>query len=330
MEGSEIKIYKTPDGKTSIEVKLEKETVWLSQKQMAELFDKDSDTIGLHLKNIYKSGELEEISTTEKYSVVRQEGKRKVKREIKFYNLDAIISVGYRVNSKRGVLFRKWATQLLKDYLIKGYAINQQRLQKQAEQLNELKETIKILGNTLEYKELTNDESKGLLKIISDYSYALEILDQYDYQTLKIENTSGKEVYQLTYEEAIRQIELVKKTYGNSELFGHEKDNSFESSIATIYQTFGGVDLYPSIEEKAANLLYFIVKNHSFSDGNKRIAAFLFLYFLEKNGLLFTETGKKRIADNALVALTLMIAVSKPDEKETMIKVIVNLINRNN
>ena len=330
MESSEIKIYKTPEGKTSIEVKLEKETVWLSQKQMAELFDKDSDTIGLHLKNIYKSGELEEISTTEKYSVVRQEGKRKVKREIKFYNLDAIISVGYRVNSKRGVLFRKWATQLLKDYLIKGYAINQQRLQKQAEQLNELKETIKILGNALEYKELTNDESKGLLKIISDYSYALEILDQYDYQTLKIENTSGKEVYQLTYEEAIKQIELVKKTYGNGELFGNEKDNSFESSIATIYQTFEGVDLYPSIEEKAANLLYFIVKNHSFSDGNKRIAAFLFLFFLEKNGLLFTETGKKRIADNALVALTLMIAVSKPDEKETMIKVIVNLINRNN
>ncbi|OQX75800.1 MAG: cytochrome C biogenesis protein CycH [Bacteroidetes bacterium 4484_249] len=330
MEKSEIKIYKTPDGQTSIEVKLEKDTVWLSQKQMAELFDKDSDTIGLHLRNIYKSGELEEFSTTEKYSVVRPEGKRKVKRQIKFYNLDAIISVGYRVNSKRGVLFRKWATQLLKDYLIKGYAINQQRLEKQVEQLNELKETIKILGNALEYKELSNNESKGLLKIISDYSYALEILDQYDYQTLKIENTSGREVYQLTYEEAIKQIELVKKTYGNSELFGHEKDNSFKSSIATIYQTFGGVDLYPSIEEKAANLLYFIVKNHSFSDGNKRIAAFLFLYFLEKNGLLFSETGEKRIADNALVALTLMIAVSKPDEKETMIKVIVNLINKNN
>ncbi len=227
-------------------------------------------------------------------------------------------------------MFRKWATQLLKDYLIKGYAINQQKLEKQVEQLNELKETIKILGTTLKLKELTNDESKGLLKIISDYSYALEILDQYDYQTLVIENTSGKEVYQLTYEEAIKQIELVKETYGNSELFGHEKDHSFKSSLATIYQTFGGVDLYPSIEEKAANLLYFIVKNHSFSDGNKRIAAFLFLYFLEKNGLLFSETGEKRIADNALVALTLMIAVSKPDEKETMIKVIVNLINKNN
>jgi len=330
MEKSEIKIYKTPDGKTSIEVKLEKETVWLSQKQMAELFDKDSDTIGLHLRNIYKSGELEQNSTTEKYSVVRKEGNRKVKRQINFYNLDAIISVGYRVNSKRGVLFRKWATQLLKDYLIKGYAINRQRLEKQSEQLNELKETIKILGNALEYKELTNDESKELLKIISDYSYALEILDQYDYQTLKIENTSGKEVYQLTYEEAIKQIENTKKVYGNSDLFGHEKDSSFKSSIATIYQTFGGVDLYPSIEEKAANLLYFIVKNHSFTDGNKRIAAFLSLYFLEKNRLLFTREGKKRIADNALVALTLMVAVSKPEEKETMIKVIVNLINKNN
>ena len=330
MEKSEIKIYRTPDGKTSIEVKLEKETVWLSQKQMAELFDKNSDTIGLHLRNIYKSGELDELSTTGKYSVVRQEGKRKVKRQIKFYNLDAIISVGYRVNSKRGVLFRKWATQLLKNYLIKGYVINQQKLQNQAKQLNELRETIKILGNALEYTELTSDESQGLLKIISDYSYALEILDQYDYQTLKVENTSGKEVYQLTYEEAVKQIELVKKTYGNSELFGREKDDSFKSSIATIYQTFEGVDLYPSIEEKAANLLYFIVKNHSFSDGNKRIAAFLFLYFLEKNGLLFSKTGAKRIADNALVALTLMVAVSKPDEKDTMIKVIVNLINKNN
>ena len=330
MKNSEIKIYKTPNGETSIEVKLEKETVWLSQKQMAELFDKDSDTIGLHLRNIYKLGELDEESTTEKYSVVQKEGKRNVKRQIKFYNLDAIISVGYRVNSKRGVLFRKWATQLLKDYLIKGYIINQQRLQKQAKQLDELKETIKILGSTLKYRKLTNDESTGLLKIISDYSYALDILDQYDYQTLKIENTSGKEVYQLTYKEAIKQINLVKRTYGNSELFGNEKDDSFKSSLATIYQTFGDVDLYPSIEEKAANLLYFIVKNHSFTDGNKRIAALLFLYFLEKNGLLFTETGNKRIADNALVALTLMIAVSRPEEKETMIKVIVNLINKSN
>ena len=330
MTNSEIKIYKTKDGNTSIEVKLEKETVWLSQKQLAELFDKDSDTIGLHLRNIYKSGELEEISTTEKYSVVRQEGERKVKRQIKFYNLDAIISVGYRVNSKRGVLFRIWANKILKDYLIKGYSINVKRLEQQTEQLNQLKGTIKILGNTLEHKELSNDESKGLLKIISDYSYALEILDQYDYQTLKIENTSIKEVYQLTYEELIKQIVLVKKIYGNSDLFGREKDNSFKSSISTIYQTFDGNELYPSIEEKAANLLYFIVKNHSFSDGNKRIAAFIFLFFLETNNLLYTNTGKKRIADNALVALTLMIAISKPNEKETIVKVIISLINKNN
>jgi len=330
MEKSEIKIYKTAEGKTSIEVKLEKDTVWLSLNQMSELFERDKSVISRHINNIYKEGELNKESTVAKIATVQEEGKRKIIRNIEYFNLDVIISVGYRIKSKRGTQFRIWANQVIKDYLIKGYAINQQRLQKQAKQLNELKETIKILGNTLEYKELTSDESKGLLKIISDYSYALEILDQYDYQTLKIENTSGKEVYQLTYEEAKRQIELVKKTYGNSQLFGHEKDESFKSSIATIYQTFNGIDLYPSIEEKAANLLYFIVKNHSFTDGNKRIAAFLFLYFLEKNGLLSTETGEKRIPDNALVALTLMIAVSKPDEKETMIKVIVNLINKNN
>jgi len=330
MEKSDIKIYKTPEGKTSIAVKLDKDTVWLNLNQMVKLFERDKSVISRHIRNVFKEGELEKNSTVAKIATVQKEGNREIIRNIEYFNLDVIISVGYRIKSKRGTQFRIWANQIIKDYLIKGYAINQQRLEKQAEQLNELKETIKILGNALEYKELTNNESKGLLKIISDYSYALEILDQYDYQTLKIENTSGKEIYQLTYEEAIKQIELVKKTYGNSKLFGLEKDNSFKSSIATIYQTFGGVDLYPSIEEKAANLSYFIVKNHSFSDGNKRIAAFLFLYFLEKNGLLFSETGEKRIADNALVALTLMIAVSKPDEKETMIKVIVNLINKNN
>ncbi len=330
MEKSEIRIYNTEEGQTSIEVKLEGDTVWLSQSQMAELFDKDSDTIGFHLRKIYKSAELDENSTTAKYSVVRQEGTRKVKRQIKYYNLDAIISVGYRVNSRRGVVFRKWATQLLKEYLIKGYAINQKRLEKENQQLNELRKTVKILENTVFNKELTNDESRGLLNIIANYSYALDILDQYDYQSLKITNTSERQIYKLDYREAIAQIELTKKAYGNSDLFGREKDDSFKSSIGTIYQSFGGVDLYPSIEEKAAHLLYFIVKNHSFSDGNKRIAAFLFLYFLEKNQILFDLDGNKRIADNALVALTLMIAISKPDEKETIIKVIVNLINKNN
>jgi len=327
MEKSEIKIYKTAEGKTSIEVKVEKETVWLSLNQVSELFERDKSVISRHINNIFKEGELERNSVVANFATTARDGKT---YHVDYFNLDVIISTGYRIKSKRGTQFRIWANQIIKDYLIKGYAVNQQKLQKQVEQLNELKETIKILGSALEYKELTNDESKGLLKIISDYSYALEILDQYDYQTLEIANTSGKEVYQLTYEEAIKQISTVKKTYRNSDLFGCEKDESFKSSIATIYQTFGGIDLYPSIEEKAANLLYFVVKNHSFLDGNKRIAAFLFLYFLEKNGLLYIETGTKRIADNALVALTLMIAVSKPEEKDTMIKVIVNLINKSN
>lgn len=330
MNNSDIKIYQSKDGKTEVQVKFGNETVWLSQKQMAQLFNKDTDTIGLHLKNIYISGELDEISTTEESSVVQLEGKRNVKRKIKLYNLDAIISVGYRVNSKQGIQFRVWANKILKEYLIKGYALNERKLNEKNQQLKELQNSVKILGKALILKTLSSDESTGLLKIISAYAYALDILDQYDYQSLQIQNTSGKETYQLTYEEAINQIRIAKKAHGNSDLFGHEKDESFQSSVATIYQTFDGTDLYPSIEEKAANLLYFITKNHSFSDGNKRIAAFLFLYFLERNGILFDESGNKRIADNTLVALTLMIAVSKPDEKETMTKVIVNLINKNN
>ena len=330
MINSEIKIFKTSEGKTSIEVKLENETVWLNQYQLEELFQTNRTSINKHILNIYKTQELKENETCAKIAQVQKEGKRNIKRQIKFYNLDVIIAIGYKVNSKRGTEFRIWANKIIKDYLIKGYAINQEKLQKENKQLKELQNTVKILGNVINDKTLSNDESKGLLKIISDYSYALDILDKYDYQKLEIKNTSKKETYILTYEEAIRQIKTAKKVYGNSNLFGNEKDNSFQSSISTIYQTFGGIDLYPSIEEKAANLLYFIVKNHSFSDGNKRIAAFLFLYFLEKNKLLFTENGQKRIADNALVALTLMIAVSKLEEKDTMMKVIVNLINKNN
>lgn len=330
MSNSEIKIYQLEDGNTEVQVKFDKETVWLTQKQMAHLFDKDSDTIGVHLKNIYKSGELIESSTTEESSVVQKEGTRNVKRKIRLYNLDAIISVGYRVNSKRGTQFRIWANKVLKEYLLKGYALNEKRLAQHYEQLKKLQESVKILGKVLDYKDLSNDESRGLLKIISDYAYALDILDQYDYHKLEIKNTSDKEVYRLTYDEAINKIFIVKKAFGNKVFFGKEKDSSFKSSINSIYQTFNGADLYPSIEEKAANLLYFITKNHSFTDGNKRIAAFLFLYFLEKNGILFDQNGNKRIADNTLVALTLMIAVSKPEEKDTMIKVIVNLINKDN
>jgi death-on-curing family protein len=323
-----IKIFQSKDKKTEIQVIIQSESVWLSQKQMSELFEKDSDTIGLHLRNIYKSGELTEKATTEKYSVVQKEGNRNVKRTIKLFNLDAIISVGYKVNSKRGVQFRIWANQVVKDYLIKGYAINEKKLKAQIDNLNSLKEAVLLLTKVTEQKKLTGEESEGLLKIVADYAYALDVLDQYDYQSLKISDTSDREIFRINYKDAIQKISQLRKLFGNSPLFGKEKDDSFKSSISTIYQTFDKKDLYPSIEEKAANLLYLVTKNHSFVDGNKRIAAFLFLFFLEKNNLLFKENGEKRIPDNALVALTLMIAVSQPGEKETMIKVIVNLINK--
>lgn len=327
---SEIEIFTSKDGKTEIQVKLEGETVWLNQYQMEELFETDRTSITRHISNIYKSEELGKEATSAKIAQVQKEGDREITRQINFYNLDVIIAVGYRVNSKRGTEFRIWANKILKDYLIKGFSINERQLSKQNEQLKELQESVKILGDVLYNKELTTDESTGLLKIISEYAYALDIIDQYDYQKLEIKETSGKEIYQLGYDEAIKQINFVKEAYGNSELFGLEKDDSFKSSLTTIYQTFEGKDLYPSIEEKAANLLYFVTKNHSFTDGNKRIAAFLFLYFLERNSILYDQFGKKRIADNALVALTLMIAISKPEEKGVMIKVIVNLINKKN
>lgn len=330
MDNKQIEIFKSDDGSTEIEVRVDNDTVWLNQYQISDLFLTDRTSIGRHISNIYKTKELDENSTSAKIAQVRKEGKRTVTRPIGIYNLDVILSIGYRVNSERGRQFRIWANKILSEYLLKGYALNERKLKEQNKQLNQLKQSVKILSEVLDYKTLTNDESVGLLKIISDYAYALDVLDQYDYQRLEIKDTSGKETYQLTYDEAITQIRIAKKAHGNSDLFGREKDDSFRSSISTIYQTFDGHDLYASIEEKAANLLYFITKNHSFSDGNKRIAAFLFLYFLERNGILFDINGNKRIADNTLVALTLMIAVSRPDEKDTMIKVIVNLINRNN
>jgi len=330
MEESGIKIFQADDGRTEIQVVVQSETVLLSQRQLADLFEKDSDTIGLHLRNIYKSGELNEEATTEKYSVVQKEGARNVTRNLKLYNLDAIISVGYRVNSKRGVQFRIWANQVIKDFLIKGYALNEKRLTDQNDKLRSLKESVLILTKIVNQKKLTSDENEGLLKIITDYAYALDILDQYDYQKLKISNTSDKELFKITYDEARIHIGKLREIYGNKSLFGKEKDESFQSSLLTIYQTFDEKDLYPSVEEKAANLLYLVTKNHSFIDGNKRIAAYFFLLFLEKNNLLFTETGDKRVPDSTLVALTLMIAVSSPEEKDTMTKVIVNLINGKN
>lgn len=322
-----IVIYQTKDGKTSIDVKLENETVWLTQAQMAELFQTDRTSVVKHVNNIYKSEELEKDSTCAKIAQVQMEGNRTIKRHIIYYNLDMIISVGYRVNSMRGTQFRIWANKVLKDYLIKGYAINQQV---KAAQLEDLKSTVRLLSNVIEHKQLTLDEANGLLRVITDYTYGLDTLDKYDYQQLEVDSTTPTEEFRATYEEAMEAIHLLQEKFGSSDLFGNEKDQSFKSSINTIYQTFGGEELYPSIEEKAAMLFYLVVKNHSFSDGNKRIAAFLFLWFLEKNGILYKSDGSKLIGNNTLVALTLMIAESRTEEKDVMVKVVINLINKNN
>ncbi len=325
---NEIVIYQSEDGKTQLDVKLEGETVWLTQAQMSELFQTDRTVINRHIRNIYKSGELEEEATCAKNAQVRMEGSRKVSRSIPYYNLDMIISVGYRVNSIRGVRFRQWANNVLKQYLIKGYAVNE-RIRKQ--QLSELRQLVQVLGRTLQQKPVpTTDESHALFKVVVDYTYALDTLDDYDYQRLSINQTTSEETFHATYENAMKEIYLLKERFSYSPLFGNEKDDSFKSSIGQIYQTFGGVDLYPSVEEKAAMLLYLVTKNHSFSDGNKRIAATLFLWFVNNNGILYREDGTKRIADSTLVALTLMIAESRTEEKDVMVKVVVNLINKNN
>lgn len=299
----EILLYKSSEGDTQIDVTLENETVWLSQKLMAKLFQKNTDTIGLHISNIFKEGELDENSTTEYYSVVQKEGKRSVLRNIKYYNLDVIISVGYRVKSKRGTQFRIWANKILKDYLIRGYSLNERKLKEQTEKLKELERTIEVFSKVTESYQLKQDEFSGILKVIKDYTYALDVLDKYDNKDLTVTNTNKQLSFRITYETAKKIITKMKEKFGASSLFGKEKDKSFKGTIGTIYQTFAKRELYPSIEEKAAHLLYFTIKNHSFIDGNKRIAAALFLWFLEMNNYLYGEDRRKRIADNALVAL---------------------------
>lgn len=325
---NQIVIYCTEDGETQVDVRLENETVWLTQSQMSELFQTDRTTIVRHINNIYRDNELERDATCAKITQVQKEGNRKVRRQIPFYNLDMIISVGYRVNSKRGVKFRQWANKVLKQYLINGYAINE-RIRK--EQIGELRQLVGMLGRTIKNQPLlSNDETTALFEVVTDYTYALDTLDNYDYERLTIEKTTDEEPFHATYENAMEAINGLREKFGGSALFGNEKDSSFKSSIGQIYQTFGGEELYPSVEEKAAMLLYLVTKNHSFSDGNKRIAATLFLWFLNGNRILYHPDGSKRIADNTLVALTLMIAESKTEEKDVMIKVVVNLINKNN
>lgn len=324
-EKGEIEIYKAKDG-PQIDVRLEAETVWLTQKQLAVLFDKDVRTVNEHIKNIYREEELNEKPTIRNFRIVQNEGGRTVERGVDFYNLDVIISVGYRVKSLRGTQFRIWATNILRKHLVEGYTINKKRLTAQQSKIRELQDTVRLLGN-IALLDGVSDEAKGIVQIIAEYSRALNILDDFDHQRLAAPKGTKKAKYKLTYEAARNVIEQMRIRFKGSALVGQEKDKSFQGSIGAIYQTFDGKDVYPTVEEKAAHLLYFVTKNHSFIDGNKRIAAALFVCFLQRNGILLDKDGRKRIDDNALVALTLMIAASKPSEKEIMTKVILNLLN---
>lgn len=322
-EENKIVIYQTEDGQTQIDVRLENDTVWLTQAQMAELFQKDQSVIARHINNAVKEGELEENSNMQFLHNTQYKY-----RPTRIYDLDAIICVGYRVHSKRGTAFRIWARQILKDYLVRGYAVNE-RIRK--DQIGELRQLIGMVGRAIQNKQTESDEeNQALFDIVVDYSYALDTLDDYDYQRMTVKDTTQEEKFHATYENAMETIAALRDKFGGSSLFGNEKDDSFKSSIGQIYQTFGGEELYPSVEEKAAMLLYLVTKNHSFSDGNKRIAATLFLWFLNNNGILYREDGTKRLSDNTLVALTLMIAESRTEEKDVMVKVVVNMINQRN
>ena len=311
---SPLVIYEAPDGTIALDVRLEGESVWLTQAQMAELFQTDPSVIVKHISNIYRTGELDEEGTCAKNAHVQKEGKRLVTRNLRYYNLDVIISVGYRVNAKRGIAFRKWATKLLR-----------------VQHYEDLKTVVQLLERTRSAcEEGRTEETEALFSLVVDYTYALDTLDRYDYQNLTVAETTNEERFKATYEEAMAAIALLKEKFGANRWFAHEKDDSFKSSLGQLYQTFDGIDLYPSVEEKAAILLYLVVKNHSFSDGNKRIAATLFLWFMEKNKILEAAYGRKRISDGTLVALTLLIAESRTEEKDVILKVVVNLINQRN
>ena len=325
----EIIIYRAADNSVQLDVRMEKETVWLTQKQIADLFGVKKAAISKHVANIFSQGELSPDMTVSKMETVVSRGFRgQVLDKVDYYNLDMILSIGYRVNSKRAIAFRQWSTKVLKDYLIKGFAINEKL---RREQLSDLRQLVQIVGRTVQSKAIeSSDETQAIFDVVLDYTYALDTLDNYDYERLTVKETTPEQRFRATYENAMQTINALREKFGGGTLFGNEKDDSFKSSIGQIYQTFGGQDLYPSVEEKAAMLLYLVTKNHSFSDGNKRIAATLFLWFLNNNGILYREDGTKRIADNTLVALTLMIAESRTEEKDTMVKVVVNLINQKN
>ena len=322
---SDITIYQSDDGQTQLEVQLDKETVWLNLNQMTDLFGRDKSVVSRHLNNIFREGELERKAVVAKFATTAADGKT---YQVDFFNLDVIISAGYRVKSTQGTRFRQWATRILHNHIAKGYTVNEKRLREETNKLAELQQTIQLLARTLQNQELVNDTGNEILQVISDYAYALTTLDRYDHGTLLVGKTSGSASFILEYDDAIAIVQSMRGEFNG--LFGLEKDQGFKSALGTIYQTFDGKDVYPSIEEKAAHLLYFVVKNHAFSDGNKRIAAAIFIYFLAANKILYRPDGSKRLADNALVALTLLIAESRPKEKETIAKLIVNLINQDN
>jgi prophage maintenance system killer protein len=317
----EIVIYRTENGQAALDVTLEEQTVWLTQVQISELLDKDVRTVSEHISNIYGQKELHRKSTIRKFRMVRKEGKRTVERDIEHYNLDVIISVGYRVKSRRGTQFRIWATNVLREHLVRGYTVNERRLK-------ELRQAVQLIAEVAERHPLTSDEATAVLRVVRDYTFALDLLDDYDHQRVSLAKTTKVRATPVTYEEARRIIERVKEKFAAPSLFGQEKDESLHSSLQAVFQTFSGKDLYPGLEEKAAHLLYFLVKNHSFVDGNKRIAAALFLWFLEKNRMLYQPDGSKRLGDNALVATTLLIAESKPAEKEILTRVVANLLTK--
>jgi prophage maintenance system killer protein len=319
MQGTrgEIVLFETAGRRPALKVRLEKETVWLTQAQMAELFQRDQSVVARHLRNVFREKELDEKSTMQKTHIASSD------RPVAFYNLDAIISVGYRVNSKRGTQFRIWATRVLKEHLVKGYTANEHRLK-------ELRRSLRLVENVIRRVDVTSEEARGLLSVVTDYAYALDLLDDFDHRRIAVLEVQEKAAIGISYEEALEIVDQLRQKFGGSEFFGKEKDDSLHGSLAAVMQSFDGRDLYPSLEAKAAHLLYFLVKNHSFVDGNKRIAAALFLWFLERNGMLYRADGSKRIADNALVALTIMVAASDPVEKDDFVGMTINLINRKN
>ncbi len=316
----EVVIYQATDGGPALDVRLDHDTVWLTQAQMAELFGRERSVITKHINNVFKEGELERDSVCANFAHTAEDGKT---YSVQYLNLDVIISVGYRVKSQRGTQFRIWATNVLRQHLVQGYTVHERRLK-------ELNQAVRLIADVANRRQLTGDEATALLNVVGDYAYALEVLDDYDHQRVRLGEVSPGPVAALGLDEARQVIARMGERFGASSLFGREKDDSLEASLAAVMQSFGDQELYPSMEEKAAHLLYFLVKNHHFVDGNKRIAAALFLWFLEKNKALYRNDGGKRIADNALVAMTLLIAESRPDEKDVLTRVVVNLINRRN